>query len=126
MIVVDDVLSSEDFLVEALDRHSQVTIGPFRYSIIVLSLTLVAVYVLFILGVIRSEVVAPIRELTDALKKPKGLDEIQTFVNKIQLKSIRDQKKAILRKQQLIFQLKKRKGLQGDFTYSNMSENEIK
>ena len=76
MIVVEDVLHGEDVYLEALDRHSEATVTPFKFASIAVSLALVAAYVLVILCVVRSEVAAPIRELTDALQKPKGLDEI--------------------------------------------------
>ena len=98
IIVVEDVDHSEEIYLDAVNTFAGIQIELFKYGIILLTVFLIAFYVIFSLGVIKMEVINPITQLTNVMLKPKGVEHIEKYVEKIQLRNIRQQDK-IFRKQ---------------------------
>lgn len=60
MIVVEDVDHSEEIYLDAVETFAAIQIELFKYGIILLTVFLIAFYVIFCLGVIKMEVINPI------------------------------------------------------------------
>lgn len=89
VIIIEDVAHSQTVFVEATGRFTSHQIELFKQGSIVLTLSAVLFYITYILGFIKVEVISPISELTNAIMKPKGTDQIQRFVDRIQYRNIR-------------------------------------
>ena len=108
-IIVEDVLHSQTVFVDANKGYTRHQINIFKQGSIALTLSAILFYITYILGFIKIEVISPIAELTNAIMKPKGSEQIQRFVDRIQLRNMRNRDRKFRMQFKRLKRLKERK-----------------